>query len=415
MVRSVDTKPDAKTEWQWKLIDGVYMPSTIKEWTFHAADNQPSKEQTTRLTECALNQPLGPHQFDEQGLGMSDGDLVLNHLERVAYIIKGGEPVKLANFGEGSVLRQTSAKPAPAAAARPGPQPTGRIYTMASLGTDDAGRPISSVVAVNPESGEVTKVFDGYPGRLRVSPDGKRAAFVSGEWWTDLPPLERMQQSLWIRALVGEARPARIIRLELSDTGGALPIWSGDGKQIIFSVGKYDDSRKEWVNETFRVNTDGSGREALKIPAQDTVQDWSSDGGWIVTASSRNAKIGWQLYIMRPDGGEQRQITEGGNPFFARISPDGKRLLYSDGTLKLKDRQGIWVVEVDGKNRRRILPTGDGNASACWSPDGQWIAVAISGYKPEEHARLELVNLDGTHRTLLTLPSKEIADMPDWR
>src|SRR5262249_45452491 len=161
-----------------------------KEWTFHAADNQPSKEQTTRLTECALNQPLGPHQFDERGLGMSDGDLVLNHLERVAYIIKGGAPVKLANFGEGSVLRQTSGKPAPAAAARPGPHPTGRIYTMASLGTDDAGRPISSVVAVNPESGEVTRVFDGYPGRLRVSPDGKRAAFVSGEWWTNLPPLE---------------------------------------------------------------------------------------------------------------------------------------------------------------------------------------------------------------------------------
>ena len=39
------------------------------------------------------------------GLGLSDGDLVLNHLERVAYIIKGGEPVKLANFGERSVLR----------------------------------------------------------------------------------------------------------------------------------------------------------------------------------------------------------------------------------------------------------------------------------------------------------------------
>jgi Tol biopolymer transport system component len=286
---------------------------------------------------------------------------------------------------------------------------------MASLSTDDAGRPISSVVAVNPGSGEVTRVFDGYPGRLRISPDGRRAAFVSGQWWANLPPPERMQQSLWIRALDGEAKPDRIVGLDLSDTGGALPLWSADGKRIIFSVGKYDDSRKEWINETLRVNTDGSGREALKIPTQDTVQDWSPDGAWIVTASSRNAKIGWQLYIMRPDGGEQRQVTEGGNPFFARFSPDSKRVLYSDGTLKLKDRQGIWIVDVDGKNRRRILPTGDGNASACWSPDGQWIAVAICGYKPEEHARLELVSLDGTHRTLLTLPSKEIADMPDWR
>ena len=76
---------------------------------------------------------------------------------------------------------------------------------------------------------------------------------------------------------------------------------------------------------------------------------------------------------------------------------------------------GIWVVNLDGKDRRRILPTGKGTASACWSPDGQRIAVAIGGSEPEDHGRLEIVNLDGTHRTLLTLPAREIADMPDWR
>jgi hypothetical protein len=59
-----------------------------------------------------VNRFLGLHQFDEPGLGMSDGDQVLNHLERVAYIIKGGEPVKLANFADGSVLRPARAKPA---------------------------------------------------------------------------------------------------------------------------------------------------------------------------------------------------------------------------------------------------------------------------------------------------------------
>jgi RNA polymerase sigma factor (sigma-70 family) len=415
-VRSHDTpdsKPESKLEWQWKQIEGVYIPSTIKESVYHAAGGALSKEQTTRLKECALNQKLSPHQFDERGLGMSDGDLVLNHLERVAYIIKGGQPVKLANFGEGSVLRPAPLKRSPeaAAAARPRSQASGRIYTTASLRTDDSGMPVNSVVAVDPESGEVTKVFDGYPGRLRIAPDGRSVAFVSGAWWANLPPPERMQQSLWIRALTGDAVPERVLRL----TGGALPVWSANGKQLILSAGSYDESLKKWVHETFRINTDGSGREPLKIPAEDTVQDWSSDGTWLVTASSRNARIGWQLYVMRPDGSEARQVTEGGNPFFARFSPDGKRVLYSDGTLKLLDRQGIWVVNLDRKDRRRILPTGNGTASACWSPDGQRIAVAIHGSKPEEHGRLELVNLDGTHRTLLTLPSQEIADMPDWR
>jgi Tol biopolymer transport system component len=374
--------------------------------------------QTSRLTECTLNRPLGPHQFDERGLGMSDGDLVLNHLERVAYVFRDGVPVKLANFGDRSILRPAPAsarpKSAPAAAPRPRSQSNGRIYTAASLRTDDAGRPINSVVAVDPETGEVTRVFDGYPGRLRVSPDGRSGAFVSGEWWSN-NPTERMQNSLWIRQLTEDAKPQRVLRLDRTDSGGALPIWSADCKQFILSLGNFDESRKTWVNETFRIKTDGSGRVPLKIPAQDTVQDVSPDGALVVTASSRNAKIGWQLYVMQPDGSEARQVTEAGNPFYARFSPDGRRLLYSDGTLKLKDRQGIWVVDADGKNRRRILPTGDGRASACWSPDGQRIAVAISGSKPEEHGRLELVNLDGTHRTLLTLPSQEIPDMPDWR
>jgi RNA polymerase sigma factor (sigma-70 family) len=417
MLRSHDTpdgKPESKIEWQWKQIEGIYIPSTIKESAYRAAGGALSKEQTTRLKECALNRPLSPHQFDERGLGLVDGDLVLNHLERVAYIFKGGQPVKLANFGEGSVLRQAPPKRSPAPAARPRSQATGRIYTRASLRTDDRGMPVSSVVAVDPESGEVTKVFDGYPGRLRVSPDGRSVAFVSGEWWTN-SPVERMQQSLWIRALADDAMPQRAFRLDRTDSGGALPVWSAAGKQLIFSVGTYDDSLKKWVNETFRINADGSGKEPLKIPAEDTVQDWSSDGAWLVTASSRNARIGWQLYVMRPDGSEARQVTEGGNPFFARFSPDGKKLLHSDGTTKLVDRQGIWVVDLQTKNRRRILATGNGTASACWSPDGQRIAVAIGGSKPEEHGRLELVTLDGTHRTLLTLPSQEIADMPDWR
>ena len=61
------------------------------------------------------------------------------------------------------------------------------------------------------------------------------------------------------------------------------------------------------------------------------------------------------------------------------------------------------------------IATGDGTASACWSPDGERIAVAIAGAKPEDHAKLELVKADGTHRTLVTFPSKDIADMPDWR
>jgi Tol biopolymer transport system component len=407
-----DGKRESKIEWQWKMIDGVYVPSTIKELAYRAPNGGLSKEQQTTLKECALNRPLDSHQFDERGLGLSDGDLILNHFERVAYIMKGGESVKLAEFGERSVLRPAPAKPASAPSAGPRSEQAGRIYTRASLGTDDSGRPSFSVVAVDPDSGGVTKVIDESLNRFRVSPDGRKVAYVSGESSPNLPPQERMRQSLWTRSLGSGASPTRVTRLD-GPPSGSLPVWSHDSTQIILSVATRDESRKQWVYETFRVNADGSGRAPLKIPDQDGVQDWSPDGKWVVTTSSRNAKIGWQLYLMSPDGTNQRQITEGGNPFYARFSPDSRHLLYTDGPAQ--ERRGIWVVDLDGKDRRRIRVTEKGTASACWSPDGQRIAVAISGSGPDEHGRLEIVNLDGTHRTLLTMPSQEISEMPDWR
>jgi hypothetical protein len=425
-VRSVSAlgQPDgmAQTtiEWQWKSIDGIYVPASIKESNHLMPAGELSRGYDAVLTRSTLNRPLGPHQFDERGLGLGEGDLVLNHLERVAYIIKGGEPVKLANFGEGSVLRNAAAKPKPAPAPANAPaaqarrKPAGLIYTTASLETDERGLPIPSVVSVDPESGEVTKLFDGFVGRRRVSPDGRSVAYVAGDWTLASPPWERTGQGLFTRSLSGDGAPKRLVRLERPPAGD-LPVWSPDGKQIILSVGTRDEARKQWVYETFRVNADGSGREALEIPPEDCVQDWSPDGAWVVTASSRNAKIGWQLYVMRPDGRDQRQMTEGGNPFYARFSPDGKRLLYSDGTMRLLERRGVWVVDVDGKNRRRVFPTGNETASACWSPDGRRIVVALRGEARDDKARLEVVDLDGPHRTLLTLPGRDIADMPDWR
>jgi hypothetical protein len=406
-----DGKLESKIEWQWKAIDDIYIPSSIKEWAYRSADGGLSKQQETRLKECVLNQPLVLHQFDERGLGLNDGDLVLNHLERLAYIIKGGEPVKLASFGDRSVLRLSRPTSVPAEPVRA--RAEGRIYTRASLSTNDAGMPVFSTVAVNPRSGEVVKVMDDAPGRVRIAPDGHSLAYVWGDSSAS-SPIERLRQSLWTLSLDGGARPKQVESLG-GQASGALPVWSHDSKRIILSVGNYDESRKQWVFQTTRTNADGTGKEILKIPSQDCVLDWSADGEWVVTASSRNAKIGWQLYIMRPDGSAQRQITEGGNPFYPRLSPESRRLLYSDGTTRLPERQGIWIVDLDGQNRRRVFPTGEGIASACWSPDGQQIAAAISGANPQDHGRLEIVNLDGSHHTILTMPGREISDMPDWR
>ncbi len=142
--------------------------------------------------------------------------------------------------------------------------------------------------------------------------------------------------------------------------------------------------------------------------------------------------LSWQLYVMRPDGTDQRRITDGGNPFYARFSPDGRRVVYSDNGRG--EQSGIWVIDVNGKNGRLVLPVETKPkadavriGSACWSPDGQRIAVLLSTLEESETkvagavqvVVVVVMDLDGGHRSeILHIPDgggNDMPDMPDWR
>ena len=201
---------------------------------------------------------------------------------------------------------------------------------------------------------------------------------------------------------------------------GSRPVWSSDGKQIMLSL--ISSGKPPWVHATRRVHIDGTGLEELPVPPEDTVQDWSSDGRWLVTASSRGAKNdSWQLYIMRPDGTEQRRITEEGNPFYARFSPDGRRVLYTDNGRG--EQSGIWVVDADGKNARLVFPVAPpplvAVASACWSPDGKRIAITLAGLERTERlpwpVQIVVMDSGGGHRSEIHIPEGGMTDLPDWR
>jgi RNA polymerase sigma factor (sigma-70 family) len=284
------------------------------------------------------------------------------------------------------------------------PEGPGKIYVTMQLPRDQqTSRTGFCAIAVDPETGEWVKVVDRCEMRPTVSPDGLTIAFTK-------------DNALWTQPVAGGAEPKRILSWEES-TVGAPAIWSRDGKRLIISTGTKSDTTKHWVFKTFRLNADGTGVETLKIPPEDGVFDWSADGEWLLIASSRNAKIGWQLYLMHPNGTGVRQITEGGNPFYTRFSPDGRQVLYHDGTTE--ERRGVWVVGLDGKDRRRVFPTGTNVACPCWSPDGKRIAIGILEFdnRQGEHVpvHIEIMDLQGEHRVSLTLPEGAWPDMPDWR
>ena len=270
--------------------------------------------------------------------------------------------------------------------------------TWPAEGTDGK---VLSLMAVDPETGDWSTVIDGCERGARISRDGRSVAFVR-------------DRGLWVAGLpgVGVEPPRRVAELE--STSGSPPVWSNDGRRLLISQGKHgegEDSR--WEFATIGVGIDGRDRAAIDLPVEDGVQDATADGSRLLVATSRNAAIGWQLDVTGPDGRKPVRVTEGGNPFYARFAPDGRSLLYTDGTTEA--RRGIWVVAADGSNRRRVLPQSP-HVSACFAPDGLRIAAwAWDREATGIRSRLLIAGLDGVITRTIHLPSNAAGDMPDWR
>jgi len=303
----------------------------------------------------------------------------------------------------------------------------GRIYVSASLrfkadGEDEEKTQRNMIIAIDPATGKWQKITDkGHA--CRVSPDGQILVF------------SRFDDGIWNCDTGGSNNPGRI-----SDKSGR-PVWSPDGKYLVATrqenLDKDNDKARTtpgWKCETWRVDSD-YGRNPIKLPLPDTdwVDDWSPDGQWFVTGSDRHPPYGsgYQLYLIKTDGTQQRRLTEGGLNVFARFSPDGKKILFLRQTGK--SGNSIWTMDVNGKNAKEILAEIDlaSPDGAYWSPDGKRIAVSMFNWELDENGkrvrraasdaanpRIEIMDADGTNRRQLNLQGGTfdfIGSLGDWR
>jgi dipeptidyl aminopeptidase/acylaminoacyl peptidase len=303
-----------------------------------------------------------------------------------------------------------AAEPADAKAADK--ESPGRIFLTVSVrGVDDKLE--TTIIAIDPTTGKWQRICDGAgAGRVRVSPNKETLVF------------SKHKEGVWTRAAREYSEPSRIF------DKGYLASWSPDGKEIIANEGELEEG-KGWKHEAWRMKADGTDSAKLPIPETDEVDDWSPDGKWIVTVSDRHEPhgSGYQLYVMRPDGTEERRLTQGrGLNVYPRFSPDSRKVVYLH---QEKGTNSIWVVNIDGTNARRILQEEDraGIDGACWSPDGKHLTVArfdwelnekgekVRGIDKDYNHRLEIMDADGKNRKELKLDELKPVWMghPDWR
>ncbi len=90
-----DGRPRIMNTWGYTQEDGVFIPQEYAVFF-----NNGTARLDYRLLESRLNESISPDQFTFKGLGLKDGDLVLDDIKRVGYIVKNDELVKLSNYGE---------------------------------------------------------------------------------------------------------------------------------------------------------------------------------------------------------------------------------------------------------------------------------------------------------------------------
>ncbi|MBA3443214.1 MAG: PD40 domain-containing protein, partial [Pyrinomonadaceae bacterium] len=152
--------------------------------------------------------------------------------------------------------------------------------------------------------------------------------------------------NIWLMSLNGDDIFSRMTRNESAAE-------ASDAKQITFGVDRYD------------------GRGGIA---------WTPDGK-IIYRSRASGRA--QIWSMKPDGSEQKQLTDVAhvfNPMHASVTTDGRHVLF----VSTAGYVNVWRMNTDGGDLKQ-LTNGRGEFFPSMSPDGKWLV-----YSSDASGRLTL-------------------------
>lgn len=173
-----------------------------------------------------------------------------------------------------------------------------------------------------------------------------------------------------------DLRPSSTKRLTFDPAIETSPVWSADGKQIVFA------SSRTYLFQIYLKNANGTEDEKLlPIATSDLTDkfpsDWSRDGKHILYGR------GSELWVADYPGLEARPFVKGPAIRNGQFSPDTRWVAYASNengrweiyVTSFPDARGKWQISNSGGTQPRWR--GDGKELFSLSSDGQLMAVPI--------------------------------------
>ena len=170
---------------------------------------------------------------------------------------------------------------------------------------------------------------DGYDAETTVSPDGKRLVFTS-----------HRKGGIGLWTMNPDGSDLRKVNHRRGYAGGAF--FSPDGKWLVYRA--------------FYPKTPEETAEFEKLLSERLLRPKN-----------------FELYVSRPDGSEERALTDNGKANWApSFHPDGKTILFSsDMDSPRPGRFSLYAINVDGTGLRRITTHEGFDGFPHFSPDGK--------------------------------------------